>query len=188
LARFEFESGIVLFCFSFTFVSFRESRLLVSLCAGGRCGMTYSDKDRGRSRRLDAEDQRWSNRSGTQWPGGRVAPCVVCTWHMETRSASFLVEPQNQGRRFMSGLTSKPLGRFSLVLPQNQWRRFFSVWPQNRWRWFSLVWPQNQWLWFSPVWPQNWWRRFLPVWPQNWWWVSWLSLKTKVVEGFPVWT
>jgi hypothetical protein len=28
---------------------------------------------------------------------GRVAPCVVCTWHMETRSAGFLVEPQNQG-------------------------------------------------------------------------------------------
>jgi hypothetical protein len=27
-----------------------------------------------------------------------------------------------------------------------------------------------------------------PVWPQNWWSISWLSLKTKVVEGFPVWT
>jgi hypothetical protein len=30
--------------------------------------------------------------------GGRtvemsVAPCAVCTWHVETRSASFLVEP-----------------------------------------------------------------------------------------------
>jgi hypothetical protein len=37
---------------------------------------------------------------------------------------------------------------------------------------------------FSPVWPQIWWRRFSPVWPQNGWWVSWLSLKTKVVEGF----
>jgi hypothetical protein len=34
LARFEFESGIVLFCFSFIFVSFGESRLLVSWCAG----------------------------------------------------------------------------------------------------------------------------------------------------------
>jgi hypothetical protein len=28
---------------------------------------------------------------------GRVAPCAVCTWHVETRSAGFLVEPQNQG-------------------------------------------------------------------------------------------
>jgi hypothetical protein len=35
---------------------------------------------------------------------GRVAPCAVCTVHVETRSADFLVEPQNQGRRFVSGL------------------------------------------------------------------------------------
>jgi hypothetical protein len=28
---------------------------------------------------------------------GRVAPCAVCTWHVETRSAGFLVELQNQG-------------------------------------------------------------------------------------------
>jgi hypothetical protein len=28
---------------------------------------------------------------------GRVAPCAVCTWHVETRSVGFLVEPQNQG-------------------------------------------------------------------------------------------
>jgi hypothetical protein len=27
----------------------------------------------------------------------RVMPCAVCTGHVETRSASFLVEPQNQG-------------------------------------------------------------------------------------------
>jgi hypothetical protein len=52
---------------------------------------------------------------------GRVAPCAVYTVHMETRSAGFLVEPQNQGRRFVSGLASKSLGRFSLVWPQNRW-------------------------------------------------------------------
>jgi hypothetical protein len=63
--------------------------------------------------------------------GGRVASCAVCTWHVETRSAGFMVEPQNQGRRFVSGLASKPL------------RRFSPVWPQNRWRWFLAVWPQN---------------------------------------------
>jgi hypothetical protein len=57
LARFEFKSGIVLFCFSFIFVSFRESPLLVSWCAGGRCGMVCSDEDRGRSRRPRAEDR-----------------------------------------------------------------------------------------------------------------------------------
>jgi hypothetical protein len=52
LLRFEFESGIVSFCFSFIFVSFGESRLLVSWCAGGRCGKTCSDEDDGRSRKL----------------------------------------------------------------------------------------------------------------------------------------
>jgi hypothetical protein len=40
---------------------------------------------------------------------GRVAPCVVCTMHVETRSAGLLVEPQNQGRRFVNGLASKPM-------------------------------------------------------------------------------
>jgi hypothetical protein len=74
---------------------------------------------------------------------------------VETRSTSFLVEPQNQGQWFVSGLTSKHLGRFSPVWPQNRWRRFLAVWPQNRLRWFSpglasksvvgfLVEPQNQ--------------------------------------------
>jgi hypothetical protein len=71
LARFEFEFGIVLFCFSFIFVLFEESRLLVSWCAGGRCGMACNDKDRGRSRRPGVEDRGWSHRSGTWWPGGR---------------------------------------------------------------------------------------------------------------------
>jgi hypothetical protein len=52
--------------------------------------------------------------------------------HVETRSMSFLVEPQNQGRQFMSGLASKPLRRFSLV------------WPQNRCRWVSRFGPQNR--------------------------------------------
>jgi hypothetical protein len=46
--------------------------------------------------------------------GGRLALCVVCTVHMETRRVGFLVEPQNQGRGFVSGLASKPLGRFDL--------------------------------------------------------------------------
>jgi hypothetical protein len=49
-------------------------------------------------------------------PRGRVAPCAVCTWHVETRSTCFLVEPQNQYRQFVSGLTSKPLGQFLINL------------------------------------------------------------------------
>jgi hypothetical protein len=61
---FEFKFGIILFCF-FIFVLFRESRLLVSWCAGGKCGMTCSNENRGRSRRPDAEDRGLSHRSGT---------------------------------------------------------------------------------------------------------------------------
>jgi hypothetical protein len=87
---FEFVSGIVLFCFSFTFVSFRESRLPVSWCAGGRCGMTCSDEDRGRSRRPGADDWGWSHRSGTRWPGGREVGwrrvrSAPGTWRLEAR-------------------------------------------------------------------------------------------------------
>jgi hypothetical protein len=43
---------------------------------------------------------------------GLVALCAVCTVHVEMRSTNFLVKLQNQGRRFVSGLASKPLGRF----------------------------------------------------------------------------
>jgi hypothetical protein len=68
---FEFESGIVLFCFSFIFVSFGESRLLVSWCAAGRCDMACSNEHRGSSMRPGAEDRGWSHKSSTRWPGGR---------------------------------------------------------------------------------------------------------------------
>jgi hypothetical protein len=73
--------------------------LLVLWCAGGRCDKVGRDEDRvgysmvGRS-------------------GGRVIPCAVCTVHVEIRSTSFLVEPQNQDRQFDSDLASKPLGHF----------------------------------------------------------------------------
>ena len=35
--------------------------MLVSWCAGGKCDMAGSDKDRGRSRRPTAEDRGWSS-------------------------------------------------------------------------------------------------------------------------------
>jgi hypothetical protein len=60
---------------------------------------------------------------------GRVVLCAVCTWHVEIRGAGFVVEPQNHSRRFVSGLASKLLERFS------------PIWSQNRWRWFLPVWP-----------------------------------------------
>jgi hypothetical protein len=52
--------------------------------------------------------------------GGRVTSCAIFTMHVETRSADFLVEPQNQVRRFVSDLASKSLGQFSPVWPQNR--------------------------------------------------------------------
>jgi hypothetical protein len=47
---------------------------------------------------------------------GRVVPCAVYTVHVETRSVSFLVQPQNQCRWFVSGFASKLLGRFLMGL------------------------------------------------------------------------
>jgi hypothetical protein len=38
-----------------------ESHLLISWCVGGSCDMAGSDENHGRSRRPDAEDQRWSS-------------------------------------------------------------------------------------------------------------------------------
>jgi hypothetical protein len=83
--------------------------------------------------------------------GGRVTLCVICTVHVETRSAGFLVGPQNQGRWFVRGLASKPLGWFLPVWPQNHsdgFSRFgiktegtsFSVWaskPTATTQWFG---------------------------------------------------
>jgi hypothetical protein len=90
LVRFEFEFGTILFCFSFIFVSFGESRLLVSWCAGGRCGMACSIEDHSRSKRPGVEVRGWSHRSGTRWLGDReVRWCHVrfapCTWRWGAR-------------------------------------------------------------------------------------------------------
>jgi hypothetical protein len=62
---------------------------------------------------------------------GQMTLCAVYTMHKKTRSASFLVEPQNQGRRFVSGLASKPLGWFVSGLILKSLGRFSQVWPQN---------------------------------------------------------
>jgi hypothetical protein len=50
--------------------------------------------------------------------------CAVCTVPVETRSTGFLVEPQNQGRRFVSALASKPLGQFASALASKPLGRF----------------------------------------------------------------
>jgi hypothetical protein len=75
---------------------------------------------------------------------GRVAQCAVCTGHVETRSVSFLVEPQNQGGRGFPdlGLKTDSTGlviwgikitaTVSWFGPQNQVDFGLSVAPQNR--------------------------------------------------------
>jgi hypothetical protein len=112
---FEFESGIISFYFSFTFVSFGESCLLVLWCAGSRCGMVCSDEDQDRSRRPGAEDRWWSHRLGTRWPGDREVgwrrvQSVPCTWRqgaqvswlsLKTKVNSlWVVWPQNHSDGF----------------------------------------------------------------------------------------
>jgi hypothetical protein len=52
-----------------------------------------------------------------------VTLCAVCTVHKETRSVGFLVEPQNQGRRFL-GLGLKT-GSSSLVIWASKSQRRF---------------------------------------------------------------
>jgi hypothetical protein len=82
--------------------------------------------------------------------------CVVCTVHKETMSVGFVVWPQNHGRRFVSGLASKSLGRVSRFgLPNLQvWfgdlglkitTTVSSSRPQNQAGYGLSVAPQNQW-------------------------------------------
>jgi hypothetical protein len=69
MLRFEFESGTFRWFYIYL-CSCGESCLLVSWCVGDRCDMSGNDKDLGRSRRPDAEDQRWSSTSRVL--GGRT--------------------------------------------------------------------------------------------------------------------
>jgi hypothetical protein len=86
---------------------------------------------------------------------GRMMLCAVCIVHKETRNVDFLVESQNQGRHFVSGLTSKPLGRVFWFGSQNRQLRFgdlvlkiiatvFWFGPQNQAAYGLSVAPQNQ--------------------------------------------
>jgi hypothetical protein len=83
--------------------------------------------------------------------------CVVYTVHEEMRSAGFLVQPQNQGRRFVSGLASKQLGWFVSGLTLRPLGRFISgLTSITTGRFVSSLSSKSL-------------GRFLPVWPQNWW-------------------
>jgi hypothetical protein len=94
-------------CFTNIFVSCGESCFLVSCvqvagvawCATMRIVAGVGDLVQ---RTRDGQAQVGYSVGGRS--GGRVMPCAVCTMHVEMRSADLLVEPQNQGRRFISGL------------------------------------------------------------------------------------
>jgi hypothetical protein len=110
--RFEFKSGIVLFCFSFIFVSLGESCLLVSWFAGGRCGMACIDEDHGRTRRPGAEDRGWSHKLGTRWSGGREVGwhrvrSAPCTWRQGAHVSWLSLKTKVDG--FSSVWASKPI-------------------------------------------------------------------------------
>jgi hypothetical protein len=77
--------------------------------------MVGTDEDSGRSRRPGVQEWGWSHRLGTRWPDDWEVGCAVCTMHKETKSVSFLVEPQNIGQCFVNSLASKPHGRFVLI-------------------------------------------------------------------------
>jgi hypothetical protein len=103
--------------------------------------------------------------------------CAVCTVHMEMRKAGFLVEPQNQGRRFPGlGLKINSSGLMIWVSKSPLWVSWLSLktkravvsWfgPQNRQLRFgdlvfkitaSVSWfgPQNQVGFGLSVTPQN---------------------------------
>jgi hypothetical protein len=96
---------------------------------------------------------------------------VLGGWAIERSgdTRGFLVEPQYQGLRVVSGLASKSFRRFSLVWPQNRWRRVSWFGSQNRQLWFgdlglkitaTASWfrPQNQAGFGLLITPQNRWR------------------------------
>jgi hypothetical protein len=71
--------------------------------------------------------------------------CAVYIMHDEMRNMGFLVEPQNQGQRFVNGLISKPLGQFVGGLGSKPLGRFINGLASKPLGRFLLVWLQNRW-------------------------------------------
>jgi hypothetical protein len=57
---------------------------------------------------------------------GRVTLCAICTVHKEMRSVSFLVESQNQGRRF-PGLSLKTASSTLVICALKLSHRFLDL-------------------------------------------------------------
>jgi hypothetical protein len=52
---------------------------------------------------------------------GRVAPCAICTMHVETMSVGFLVEPQNQCQRFCLESPNQKTRVFLVLVALSGW-------------------------------------------------------------------
>jgi hypothetical protein len=111
---------------------------------------------------------------------------VVCTMHEEMRSAGFLVDPQNQGQRFISDLASKSLGWFVSGLASKPLGRFISGLASKPIGWFILFWPQNQWLQVSRFEPQNWQLQFGDLGIKITAMIFWFRPQNKVGYGLSV--
>jgi hypothetical protein len=64
---------------------------------------------------------------------GRVAPCAVCTWHVETRSVGFLIEPQNQGGGGFPVLGLKTDSSGLVIWASKSPRRFLGLGLKTKW-------------------------------------------------------
>jgi hypothetical protein len=71
--------------------------------------------------------------SVTRRSRGRVAPCAVCTWYVETRSAGFLVEPQNQGGGVFPGLGLKTGSSGLVIWASKSPQRFLDLGLKTKW-------------------------------------------------------
>jgi hypothetical protein len=96
--------------------------------------MTNSDKDRGMSKRMvqmsgDGKAQISYLVAGRS--GDRVTLCAICTVHMEMRSVSFLVEPQNQGQRFFGLCFKIDSSDLIIWVSKSPCQFFFWFGPQN---------------------------------------------------------
>jgi hypothetical protein len=104
---------------------------------------------------------------------GRVASCVVCTWHVETRSAGFLVEPQNKSDGGFPSLGLKTGSAGLVIWVSKSPRQFLSL--DIKTKWTSVCRLRHKTdrgrsardmcrdlaacLASKQVWPEDWWRR-----------------------------
>jgi hypothetical protein len=64
---------------------------------------------------------------------GRMTLCTVCTGHVETRSAGFLAEPQNQGGGGFPGLGLKTSSSGLVTWASKSPRRFPGLGLKTKW-------------------------------------------------------